>query len=139
AERHAARDAWDAARAEMRDARQPVGDAVDLAEAVATEKAKPYLDADLFAEVTGLVDAIAQISESLPQIADALDATSEPDTTEELLAAIERAQRATESLEEGTAIFETAAEGFAENVPDLEEATAELRASIPKQADRLEK
>lgn len=138
AERDAARDAWEQSRAEVQEARPPADDALTLAEAVATDDAKPYLNADLFAEVTGLVDEITTIEDTLPDLADALAEPSEPDTTEEYLDAAERALSETETLEEGTAIFTAAADGFEQLVPDLESATAELRASIPEGADRLE-
>jgi len=136
-QRDAAATAYDEHSAAADDARSAAEGALEIADAVATSEAEPYLDAELFAAAVATADEVRAVS--VPE-------TGKPPVVEaETYATADEYAAAADALEDEADALRADAEALAEassildeKAPELEQTVAELRATIPEQADEIE-
>ena len=137
AERNGAATAYDDQRVLADDGRTSADDALDVADAVATAEAEPYLDP----EGVDAVRAIADDLRSAPDPGADAPIQIEPETYEsvdEYAAAADALEEEAAALRRDAEALAEAANLFEEKAPQLETAVAELRAEIPDRAEKLE-
>ncbi|WP_441842733.1 hypothetical protein [Microbacterium gubbeenense] len=137
-ERNAAASDYDDQRTLADDGRAVAGEALEVADAVATDEAEPYLDPDGFDTVREIADELRSAPAPDPQGAGTIEPETY-DTVEAYTTAAEALEDEAAALREDADALAEAATLFDEKAPQLDTAVAELRAEIPDRADQIEK
>jgi len=136
-QRNAAATAYDERNAEAADAKSTADGALELADAVATGEAEPYLDTDLFAAAAAIAEEMRSVA--MPEAGDPDPVEAEPyESADEYLAAAAALEDEAEALHDDAEALAEAASILDEKAPELEQTVAELRATIPERADEIE-
>ena len=133
-----ARDSFAAGLEEWNDSSDGARTAAAEAEAVVPDVARPYLDAELLADVDGLLDTIEAAQRGSPDASYPARPPSDPETTDELNETSEALSEQVDDYLDSAARFADAARTLSASVPELDDAVSALRESIPAQAERLE-
>ena len=136
-QRNAAATAYEEHGADAADALSAAEDVLEVADAVATGEAEPYLDAELFSAAVATADEVREIS--VPDAADPITVEAESyETADEYRAAADALEHEADALRADADALAEAASVLEEKAPELEQTVAELRATIPERADEIE-